>query len=64
MKARKGTATVIARSPSENPRSATATKTLLTGETETKSKTGRKTESEGAAVRSHCPTGATVKTGI
>lgn len=52
-------ATVTARSPRETLRIATA-KSLLTGETETKTET--KTKKEGAVIWSHCPTDATVKT--
>lgn len=42
-------ATVTARSPSESPRIAT-TKSLLTGETETKKETKTETKKEGAAL--------------
>lgn len=61
MKAR--SATVTARSPSESPRIAT-TKSLLTGETETKKETKTETKKEGAALLNHCPTDATVKTAL
>ncbi len=52
---------VTARSPSESPRIATA-KSLLIEETKTETETETETKKEEAAMLSHFPTDATVKT--